>query len=47
MSCGFFMPKFVITALLTYMYFIRYKKLAWGGRNYVEKTVISCSNKLY
>ena len=30
------MPKYVvITALLTY--FIQYKKLAWGRRNYVEK----------
>ena len=28
---------YVITAYLTYMYFIQYKKLAWGGRNYVEK----------
>ena len=35
MSCGILMPKYVITALLTY--FIQYKKLAWGGRNYVEK----------
>ena len=40
MSCGILMPKYVITALLKY--FIRYKKLAWGGRNYVEKTVLSC-----
>ena len=37
MSCGFLMPKYVITALLIYMYFIQYKKLACGGRNYVEK----------
>ena len=29
------MPKYVVTALLTC--FIQYKKLAWGGRNYVEK----------
>ena len=35
MSCGIFMPKYVITALLTY--FIQYKKLAWGGHSYVEK----------
>ena len=35
MSCGILMPKYVITALL--IYFIQYKKLAWGGRNYVEK----------
>ena len=41
------MPKYVITAYLTYMYFIQYKKLAWGGRNYVEKTVLSCLNKRY
>ena len=38
------MPKF-ITALLTY--FIQYKKLALGGRNYVEKTVLSCLDKHY
>ena len=37
MSCGFLMPKYVITAYLTYMYFIQYKELAWSGRNYVEK----------
>ena len=36
MSCGTLMPKYVITALLTY--FIQYKKLAWGGRNYVENS---------
>ena len=35
MSCGILMPKYVVTALLAY--FIQYKKLAWGGRNYVEK----------
>ena len=29
------MPKYVINALLSY--FIQYKKLAWGGRNYVER----------
>ena len=40
MSCGILMPKYVITALLTY--FIQYKKLSWGWRNYVEKTVLSC-----
>ena len=34
MSCGILMPKYV-TAVLTN--FIQYKKLAWGGRNYVEK----------
>ena len=33
-SCGFLMSKYVITAYLTYMYFIQ--KLAWGGRGYVE-----------
>ena len=35
MSCGILMPKYVITAFL--IYFIQYKKLAWSGRNYVEK----------
>ena len=45
MSCGILMPKYVIAALLTY--FIQYKKLAWAGRNYVEKTVPSCLNKHY
>ena len=39
------MPKYVVTALLTC--FIQYKKLAWGGRNYVEKTVLSCLNTHY
>ena len=29
------------------MYFIQYKKLVWDGRNYVEKTVLSCLNKHY
>ena len=47
MSCVFLMPKYVITAYLTYRYFIQYKKLAWGGRSYVEKTVLSCLNKHY
>ena len=46
MSCGFLMPKYVITAYLTYMYFIQYKKLAWSGRNYVEKTVLSCKKNI-
>ena len=45
MSCGILMPKYVITALLTY--FIQYKKLVCGGHNYVEKTVLSCVNKYY
>ena len=45
MSCGILMPKVRYTALLTN--FIQYKKLAWGGRNYVEKTVLSCLNKHY
>ena len=47
MSCGILMPKYVITALLTY--FILYKKLARGGRNFVEKKkpVPSCLNKHY
>ena len=45
MSCGILMPKYVITAALTY--FIQYKKLAWGGRNYVEKIVLSCLDKHY
>ena len=45
MSCGILMPKCVITALVTY--FMQYKKLAWGGRHYVEKTVLSCLNKHY
>ena len=45
MSCGILMPKYIITALLTY--FIQYKKLAWGGRNYVEKTVLPCLAKHY
>ena len=45
MSCGILMPKYVINALLTY--FIQYKKLAWGGRNYVEITVLSCLKKHY
>ena len=40
MSCGILMPKYVITALLTN--FVQYKKLAWGGHNYVEKTILSC-----
>ena len=35
MSCDILMLKYVITALLTY--FIQYKKLVLGGRNYVEK----------
>ena len=35
MSCGFLMPKYAITAYLTYMYFTQ--KLEWGRRNYVEK----------
>ena len=39
MSC-ILMPKYVITALLTFL--IPYKKLVWGGCNYVEKTVLSC-----
>ena len=47
MSCGFLMPKCVIAAYLTYMYLIQYKKLECGGRNYVEKTVLSCLNKHY
>ena len=45
MSCGILMPKYVINALLTY--FIQYKKLAWGGCNYVEKSVLSCLSKHY
>ena len=45
MSSDILMPKYVITALLTY--FVQYKKLAWGGRNYVEKIVFSCSDKHY
>ena len=45
MSCGILMPKYVIIALLTY--FIQYKKLMCGGRNYVDKTVLSCLNKYY
>ena len=46
MSCGILMPKYIITAVLTY--FIQYKKLAWGGRNYVgKKTVLSRLNKYY
>ena len=47
MSCGLLMQKYVITAYLAFMYFIQCKKLAWGGRNYVEKTVLSCLNKHY
>ena len=43
MSCGILMRKYLITGLLTY--FVQCKKLAWGGHNYVEKTVISCLNK--
>ena len=43
-SCGILMPKYVITVFL--IYFIQYKKLAWGGRNYVEK-ILSCLNKRY
>ena len=35
MSWGSLMPKYVITALLTY--FMQYKKLALGGRNDVQK----------
>ena len=46
MSCGILMPKYVITALLTY--FIQYKKLAWGGRNMLKKAVVLlCLNKHY
>ena len=46
MSCGIFMPKYIITALLTY--FIQYKKLAWDGRNSVEKkTVLSLLDEHY
>ena len=45
MSCGILIPKYAITALLKY--FVKYKKLAWGGRNCVEKTVLSCLNKHY
>ena len=45
MSCGILIAKYVITALLTY--FIQYKKLKWGGRNLVEKTVLSCLDKHY
>ena len=45
MSCGIFMPKYFISTLLTY--FIQYKKLVWGGRNYVEKTVFSCLDRHY
>ena len=49
MSCGCLMPKYVISAYLTYMYFIQ--KLAWGGCDFVEKTVLSCygvqSNKYF
>ena len=37
------MRKYVIGALLTY--FIQYNELSWGGRNYVEKTVLACLNK--
>ena len=47
MSCGILMPKYIITALLIDMYFIQYKNMAWGGRSYVEKTVLSCLNKHY
>ena len=43
MSCGLSTAEYVITALLAY--FIQYKKLAWGGRNYAEKTVLPCLNK--
>ena len=39
------MPKYVTTALL--IYFIQYKKVAWGARNHVERTVLSCLNKHY
>ena len=45
MSCGILMPKYIITALLKY--YIQYKKLAWGRRDYVETTVLSCLNKHY
>ena len=45
MSCGILMPKYIITALLTY--FIQYKKLEWGGRNSIEKTILSCLDKHY
>ena len=45
MSFGTLMPKYVITALLIYL--LQYEKLAWGGHNYVEKTVLSCLNKHY
>ena len=44
-SWGILMLKYVITALLTY--FKQYNKLAWGGGNYVKKTVFSCLNKHY
>ena len=46
-SCGFSLPEYVITAYLTYMYFIQYKKLGLGWRNYVENTVLSCLNIHY
>ena len=45
MSCGIPVPNYVINVLL--IYFIQYKKLAWGGHNYAEKTVLSCLNKHY
>ena len=35
MSYSILMPKYVITTLMTYL--IQYKKLACGGRNYVEE----------
>ena len=35
MSCGILMVKYVIPVLL--IYFVQYKKLAWGGHNYAEK----------
>ena len=46
MSCGILMPKYVITALFL-TYFIQYKKLVLGGRNYFEKAILSCLNKHY
>ena len=47
MSCGISLPKYVITGTAILTHFIQYKKLAWGGLNYVEKTVLSCLNKHY
>ena len=48
MSCGILMPKYVITALLTY--FIQYKKIGVRGVGVImlkKNPVLLCLNKHY